>query len=83
MELSGIGDKKILDKIGIPVQIDLPGVGSNVQEHGISRLCAGKLSNRSFILNVLTVFIELKDNVEAMTFDALLDPVEAAKHLEM
>lgn len=33
LELSGIGNKKILDKVGIPVKIDLPGVGENVQEH--------------------------------------------------
>ena len=43
LELSGIGDKKILEKIGVPVQIDLPAVGTNVQEHGMSRLSAGKL----------------------------------------
>ncbi|ETW76893.1 GMC oxidoreductase 10 [Heterobasidion irregulare TC 32-1] len=35
LELSGIGDEKILDKVGIPVKIDLPGVGENVQEHCI------------------------------------------------
>ncbi|EMD41655.1 hypothetical protein CERSUDRAFT_79287 [Gelatoporia subvermispora B] len=33
LELSGIGDKSLLHKIGIPVKIDLPGVGNNVQEH--------------------------------------------------
>lgn len=26
---------------------------------------------------------ELKDEVEAETFDALLDPVQAAKHLDL
>ncbi|KAL4256902.1 GMC oxidoreductase family protein [Pleurotus pulmonarius] len=31
LELSGIGDKKILDPLNIPVIIDLPGVGSNLQ----------------------------------------------------
>ncbi|TCD68304.1 hypothetical protein EIP91_011163 [Steccherinum ochraceum] len=33
LELSGIGDKKVLDKFGIPVKVDLPGVGANAQEH--------------------------------------------------
>ena len=33
LELSGIGDSKILDPLGIPVKVDLPGVGTNLQEH--------------------------------------------------
>ncbi|KAF8817256.1 alcohol oxidase [Phlegmacium glaucopus] len=33
LELSGIGNPQILDKIGIPLKIDLPGVGENLQEH--------------------------------------------------
>ncbi|EKM53803.1 uncharacterized protein PHACADRAFT_211447 [Phanerochaete carnosa HHB-10118-sp] len=33
LELSGIGDRKILEPLGIPVQLDLPSVGTNVQEH--------------------------------------------------
>ncbi|KAI0797157.1 alcohol oxidase [Abortiporus biennis] len=33
LELSGIGRKDVLDKIGVPVKVDLPGVGENVQEH--------------------------------------------------
>ncbi|OBZ73019.1 Glucose oxidase [Grifola frondosa] len=33
LELSGIGDKAILEPLGVPVQVDLPSVGTNVQEH--------------------------------------------------
>lgn len=33
LELSGIGDKKLLDHHGISVQVDLPGVGENFQDH--------------------------------------------------
>ncbi|KAH8116713.1 GMC oxidoreductase [Phellopilus nigrolimitatus] len=33
LELSGIGDKQILDSLGIQTVLDLPGVGSNAQEH--------------------------------------------------
>lgn len=33
LELSGIGSKDVLERIRVPVQIDLPGVGENVQEH--------------------------------------------------
>ncbi|KAI0358345.1 GMC oxidoreductase [Trametes cingulata] len=33
LELSGIGDPAVLDSVGIPVQLSLPPVGSNVQDH--------------------------------------------------
>lgn len=33
LELSGIGNKEILEKVGVKVIVDLPGVGENVQEH--------------------------------------------------
>ncbi|KAH9849915.1 GMC oxidoreductase [Lenzites betulinus] len=33
LELSGIGDRAILEPLGIPVQLDLPPVGANVQDH--------------------------------------------------
>ncbi|KAI0411887.1 hypothetical protein F5X98DRAFT_380296 [Xylaria grammica] len=33
LELSGIGNKTLLDRHGIPVRVDLPGVGENLQDH--------------------------------------------------
>lgn len=33
LELSGIGRKDVLEKIAIPMKIELPGVGENIQEH--------------------------------------------------
>lgn len=33
LELSGIGRPDVLQNIGVDVQVDLPGVGENVQEH--------------------------------------------------
>ncbi|THG98101.1 hypothetical protein EW026_g4042 [Hermanssonia centrifuga] len=33
LELSGIGREDILESIGVPMIMDLPGVGENVQEH--------------------------------------------------
>ncbi|KAI1819212.1 hypothetical protein F4861DRAFT_158534 [Xylaria intraflava] len=33
LELSGIGDRKLLDHHEIPVVVDLPGVGENLQDH--------------------------------------------------
>ncbi|KAH9929344.1 GMC oxidoreductase [Fomitopsis serialis] len=33
LELSGIGRKDVLGKIGVPLKLELPGVGENAQEH--------------------------------------------------
>jgi choline dehydrogenase-like flavoprotein len=33
LEFSGIGDPAVLSKFGIPVIINLPGVGNNFQDH--------------------------------------------------
>ncbi|KAI0538691.1 hypothetical protein GGR58DRAFT_525774 [Xylaria digitata] len=33
LELSGIGDRKLLESHKIPVHVDLPGVGENLQDH--------------------------------------------------
>ncbi|KAJ7159321.1 alcohol oxidase [Mycena crocata] len=33
LELSGIGDKEVLEKAGVQPRVHLPGVGKNVQEH--------------------------------------------------
>ncbi|KAI0687618.1 GMC oxidoreductase [Cytidiella melzeri] len=33
LELSGIGSRKVLSKIDVPLKVDLPGVGENMQEH--------------------------------------------------
>ncbi|QJY39234.1 choline dehydrogenase [Vibrio europaeus] len=33
LQLSGIGPKSVLDKAGVKVELDLPGVGQNLQDH--------------------------------------------------
>ncbi|MDC5819303.1 choline dehydrogenase [Vibrio europaeus] len=33
LQLSGIGPKSVLDKAGVKVELDLPGVGKNLQDH--------------------------------------------------
>lgn len=33
LELSGIGRREVLNKIGVPVKVELPGVGENLQDH--------------------------------------------------
>lgn len=39
LELSGIGDPQVLDNAGIRPQVALPGVGNNLQDHYVTRLC--------------------------------------------
>jgi choline dehydrogenase len=33
LQLSGIGQKAVLDKVGITTVVDLPGVGANLHDH--------------------------------------------------
>ena len=33
LQLSGVGPRELLDKVGVPVVLDLPGVGKNLQDH--------------------------------------------------
>ena len=42
LELSGIGRKDVLDKIGVPVKVSLPGVGENAQEHLVCAISLGE-----------------------------------------
>ncbi|KAF3004319.1 hypothetical protein E8E13_009284 [Curvularia kusanoi] len=39
LELSGIGQRSLLERHGIPVILDNPGVGENLQDHAISAPC--------------------------------------------
>ena len=41
LELSGIGNPNILRKIGIQSKVDLPGVGTNAQDHVITTVSFG------------------------------------------
>lgn len=38
LEISGIGDAELLRKHGVPVIVNLPGVGENLQDHNISSI---------------------------------------------
>ncbi|KAF9036203.1 GMC oxidoreductase [Panaeolus papilionaceus] len=40
LQLSGIGRRSLLEKLKVPVLVDLPGVGSNYQDHGFSGVFA-------------------------------------------
>lgn len=50
MELSGFGRKDVLKNIGIPLKVDLPGVGENVQEHIFVGLSWGKLCTNVYLI---------------------------------
>ncbi|TBU27836.1 hypothetical protein BD311DRAFT_723645 [Dichomitus squalens] len=39
LELSGIGNRNVLESLGIPLQVDLPSVGENLQDHLIFNSC--------------------------------------------
>lgn len=44
LELSGIGDPKILSELGIETSVDLPAVGTNVQDHLFAGVAYGMFS---------------------------------------
>ncbi|KXN92643.1 L-sorbose 1-dehydrogenase [Leucoagaricus sp. SymC.cos] len=45
LELSGIGNKRLLESLSIPVKVDLPGVGENFHDHFGAILTFQTLSN--------------------------------------
>ncbi len=55
LQLSGIGAKSLLDKVGIPVVKELPGVGQNLQDHLQIRLVF-KTSQRTLNDEVNNIF---------------------------
>ncbi|THH28509.1 hypothetical protein EUX98_g5668 [Antrodiella citrinella] len=67
LELSGIGQSAVLEKIGVPVKLDLPGVGENVQDH----VFAGTCHRPKCVLN--------PDLGPYDSFDHILDPEFAKK----
>lgn len=48
LELSGIGDKNVLAKAGVQSRINLPGVGSNLQDHMLMHMTQG-FNNQSYV----------------------------------
>ncbi|KAF8077647.1 alcohol oxidase [Lyophyllum atratum] len=36
LELSGVGDRRILKQVGIPIEVDLPSVGTNLQDQALN-----------------------------------------------
>ncbi|CCM05247.1 uncharacterized protein FIBRA_07457 [Fibroporia radiculosa] len=81
LELSGIGRREVLERIGAPFNVNLPGVGENLQDHIV---VAAAFGAPSFSSNIFVIrksrFSELRDEVEWETADLLRDPVLEAKH---
>ncbi|KZT63567.1 GMC oxidoreductase [Daedalea quercina L-15889] len=70
LELSGIGDPDVLKQAGVDVKIDLPGVGTNVQEH----LWSGV---------IYRVKEPVVDGRPVTTVDPIMVPEEAPKHVAL
>lgn len=55
LERSGIGAKNILNDAGVPVVVDLPGVGSNLQDHHLAllpfKLALGPRDTGNFLIS--------------------------------
>jgi choline dehydrogenase/4-pyridoxate dehydrogenase len=50
--LSGIGDADALRACGIPVRVDLPGVGKNLQDHAAALLIYGRCDDSPLLRNM-------------------------------
>lgn len=85
LELSGIGSKEVLEKAGVPLKLELPGVGENSQEHTFIGVSFGEQQCHLFysVPDATNHVIELRDDVDFDTVDLLRDPVFAAQHLEL
>ncbi|EEB89652.1 hypothetical protein MPER_12229 [Moniliophthora perniciosa FA553] len=68
LELSGIGDKSVLEKAGVSDILEIPGVGANLQEH---------------IYVDCSYEIRQDRESEFITFDCLRDPAQIPKQIEL
>ena len=86
LELSGIGDPKILSGLGIETKVDLPAVGTNVQDHLFAGVAYGALPLRCSRCSrrMLTMAsTELKEPEKFNTIDPLLDPAVAEQQVKL
>ena len=84
LELSGIGDPRILGDIGVDTLLDLPAVGTNVQEHYHVAICHG--DHLFFLIDEGRYSLpatELKELEPWQTFDFLGDPGVTEEHLAL
>ena len=69
----------------MPLKQELPGVGENMQEHIIDNLTCGMPLLIADIVCVYFTYnrLVLKDDFDALTFDALRDPKRLAEETEL
>lgn len=48
LERSGLGDREVLEKAGVEVKVELPGVGKEYHDHQVSSRLSGKLMYRAW-----------------------------------
>ncbi|KAI0749991.1 GMC oxidoreductase [Daedaleopsis nitida] len=67
LELSGIGDRSILEPLGIPVRVDLPAVGTNLQDHLVvtGSICEMKLG-KNFVTSDTILRPEIKTMLQEL-----------------
>lgn len=85
LELSGVGNPEVLNRIKVPTKINLPGVGENVQDHVLAGASFGDnyISCASRPLSECTSVTELKDDPSIETLDILSDPAMIAEHVKL
>lgn len=84
LELSGIGDRKILETLGIPIQVDLPGVGENLQEHLFNFSLGFGIYFFPAALKTLSQYLsELKQDADILSLDLLADAEQLQRYLAL
>lgn len=88
LELSGIGRKDILDKAGVEVKVELPGVGENLQDHLYGIFCWGASSlsfaaRSTYVADEPLVNAELKPEYRFLSYDVLKHPESRLKQEEL
>jgi len=81
LELSGIGNKSLLEAAGVNAHLNLPPVGENLQEHLCSPLTYGQRHFVEYLSN-LTCLAELSPDADDLALHILRDPQIYKEHLE-
>lgn len=89
LELSGIGDKDVLDNFNIDTKLHIPGVGNNIQDHIHAISTFGRRIPSTYIvqemLNLYLCLSEVREERQddILTFDCLRDPTELANQMQL
>ena len=81
LELSGIGNKALLEEAGVNAHLNLPTVGENLQEHFTYCLTYGQHHSVEPLSNLIHL-AELSPDADDLTLHLLRDPQIYKEHLE-